>query len=84
MARSVGEADYRALAQGVTEVLWLKSLFSELGYPFSSSPIIWCDNTAAKSIAENPFFHSWTKHTKIDVHFIRERVESGEVDMAGL
>lgn len=28
VARSVGEAEYRAIAQGVTELLWLKSLFS--------------------------------------------------------
>ena len=46
VARSVGEAEYRVVAQGVIEVLWLKSLFSELGYPCVHMPILWCDNLA--------------------------------------
>ena len=31
--RSAGKAGYKAIAQDVTEILWLKSLFSKLGYP---------------------------------------------------
>ena len=73
VARSVGEAEYRAIAQGVTEVMWLKSLFSELGYPCMHPPVVWSDNLAAKNIAENPVFHSHTKHIEIDIHFLREK-----------
>ena len=81
VARSVGEAEYRVVAQGVTEIMWLKSLFSELGYPLAHVPILWCDNLAAKSIVENLVFHSRTKHIEIDVHFVREKVEIGEVEI---
>jgi len=59
--------------------MWLKSLFFELGYPCLSTPIVWSDNLAAKSIAENLVFHSRTKHVEIDVHFVREKVEKGDV-----
>ena len=65
----------------MTEVLWLKSLFSELGYPCAHTPILWCDNLAAKSIVENPVFHSHTKHIEIDVHFGQEKVENGKVQI---
>ena len=75
VARSVGEAEYRAIALGVTELMWLKSLFLELGYPCTATPIVWSDNLAAKSMAENPIFHSRTKHVEIDVHFVHEKVE---------
>ena len=81
VARSVGEAEYHALAQGVIEIMWLKSLFSEVGYPLSGIPILWCDNLAAKSITENAVFHSRTKHIEIDVHFVREKMEKGEIEI---
>lgn len=81
VARSVGEAEYRAVDQGVTEILWLKSLFHELGFSCSAPPILWCDNLAAKSISENPIFHSRTKHIEIDVHFVWEKVECGAVEI---
>ena len=69
------------MAQGVAEILWLKSLLTELGYPFTSTPILWCNNLAAKCIAENPVFHSKTKHIEVDVHFVREKVECGDVEI---
>jgi len=70
VARSVGEAEHKAIAQGVTEIRWLKSLFSELGYPCAHVPILWSDNLTAKSIVENLVFHARAKHLEIDIHFV--------------
>jgi len=80
VARPIGEAEYRAIAQGETEVLWLKFLFGELGYSCVHTPIVWSDNQAAKNIAENPIFHARAKHIEIDIHFIHE-VEKNEVEI---
>ena len=81
VAHFVGEAEYRAMAQGVADILWLKSLLTELGYPFPSTPILWCDNLVAKSISKNPVFHSRTNHIEVDVHFVREKVEYGDMEI---
>ena len=77
MAKSSAKAEYRALSQTASEVLWLKSLFAELGYSILGTPTIWCDNTGAASLAQNPVFHTRTKHIEIDVHFVKEKIASG-------
>ncbi|KAL5854235.1 hypothetical protein ACOSQ4_004037 [Xanthoceras sorbifolium] len=79
VAHSSTEAEYRALAQACAEVLWVQSLFSELGLTVPSCAIIWCDNTSAASLAHNTVFHARTKHREIDVHFIREKIASKQL-----
>jgi len=59
----------------------LKYLFHEFGFSCSKTPVLWCDNLVAKSISENSVFHSRTKHIEIDVHFVREKVECGAVEI---
>lgn len=44
IARSSTEAEYRALATAASEVCWVLSLLTELGYPAHKPPTIFCDN----------------------------------------
>ena len=41
---------------------------------------IFCDNTSAISITQNPVQHSRTKHIDIKYHFIREHVMNGNIE----
>ncbi|KAL5175925.1 hypothetical protein HKD37_08G022011 [Glycine soja] len=41
--------------------------------PFTTLVIL-CDNQSIVSIVHNPVFHSRTKHMKIDVFFVREKI----------
>jgi hypothetical protein len=51
MARSTVDVEYRAMAYGVSEGLWLRRLLLELGL-FENKPImLYCDNKAAINIA---------------------------------
>ena len=76
------ESEYRAVAQTATEIVWLKSLLCELGVSLHNTcPIVWCDNTGAGLMTVNPVFHSRTKHIEIAVHFVREKVESKELEV---
>jgi histone deacetylase 1/2 len=65
VSRSSIESEYRALANVAAEILWLKSLLSELHMPLTVVPVAWCDNISANHLAHNPMFHSRTKHIKL-------------------
>lgn len=79
VSRSSAEAEYRAMASTISEVLWVRWLLSELQVPVPSATSLFCDNQAARHIANNPVFHERTKHVEMDCYFVRERVESNEV-----
>ncbi|RVW86908.1 Retrovirus-related Pol polyprotein from transposon RE1 [Vitis vinifera] len=81
VARSSAETEYRALAQGICEGIWIKRVLSELGQMSSSPILMMCDNQAAISIAKNPVHHDRTKHVEIDRHFITEKVTSETVKL---
>ena len=44
VARSSTEAEYKALANGTAEVIWLQYLLIDLQVPSVFAPTIWCDN----------------------------------------
>jgi len=79
VARSSAEAEYRSMAHGICEILWLKRFLEELRRPVSFPMKLYCDNKAAISIAHNPVQHDRTKHVEVDRHFIKEKNEDGSV-----
>ncbi|KAD4584722.1 hypothetical protein E3N88_22323 [Mikania micrantha] len=79
VSRSSAEAEYRAMAATVSEILWFRWLLTELDAPQKDPTTLFCDNEAARHIANNPVFHERTKHVEMDCHFVRERVESKEI-----
>ena len=81
VARSSAEAEFRAVAQGICEILWIRRLLEELKVSQSSPMKLYCDNKAAISISHNPVLHDRTKHVEVDKHFIKEKIEDGSVCM---
>ncbi|WJZ81633.1 hypothetical protein VitviT2T_001466 [Vitis vinifera] len=77
VACSSTEAEFRAMAQGICEGIWLNRLLEELRVPLKHPMVLYCNNQAAISIAKNPVHHDRTKHVEIDRHFIKEKIEEG-------
>ena len=56
MARSSTKAEYRAIADTTSELLWLKWLLKDLSMSTSSTTPPYCDNQSAIHIAHNDVF----------------------------
>ncbi|GAU24783.1 hypothetical protein TSUD_356130 [Trifolium subterraneum] len=63
VAQSSTEAEYKALADTVSELLWVLSLFTELGHMPTANPVIYCDNLGATNLSANLVFHSRMKYS---------------------
>ena len=42
---------------------------------------IMCDNQGCMSLAKNPTHHSQTKHIDMQYHFLREKLETGVIEL---
>lgn len=79
VSRSSAEAEYRAMASTVSEILWVRWLLQDFHIRIITPTTLFCDNQAARHIANNPVFHERTKHVEMDCFFVRERVVSKEI-----
>ena len=79
MSRSTVEAQYRAMAQGLSEMLWTRNLLEELKILKASCVNVWCDNKSTISIANNPVQHDRTCEIELDAGIIKiEHASSGQ------
>jgi hypothetical protein len=79
VSRSSAEAEYRAVAHVVAESCWIRQLLQELHQPVDRSTVVYCDNVSAVYLSANPVQHRRTKHIEVDIHFVRDKVQVGEV-----
>ena len=77
VARSSAEAEFRSMALGICELLWLKIILEDLKIEWRKPMRLYCDNKSAINIAHNPVQHDQTKHIEVDRHFTKEKLDSG-------
>ncbi|XP_065622848.1 secreted RxLR effector protein 161-like [Quercus suber] len=71
---STVEAEYIAARSCCTQLLWMKKLLHDYGFP-QDTMCVFCDNTSAINLSKNLVQHSKSKHIEIHYHFIRDLVE---------
>ncbi|GJX87131.1 retrovirus-related pol polyprotein from transposon TNT 1-94 [Tanacetum coccineum] len=80
VAMSSAEAEYVAAAGCYAQVLWIKSQLVDYDVLYDKVPIF-CDNTNAIAISNNPVLHSRTKYIDIRYHFIRDHILKGDIEL---
>lgn len=65
VARSSTKAEFRVMAQGVCELLWVKIILDGLKIKYEAPMRLFYDNKSAR-----------TKHIEINRHFIKDKLDS--------
>jgi len=81
VARSSVEAEFRAMALGLCELLWIRIILEDSKISVNETMKLFYDNRSSISIAYNPVQHDRTKHIEIDRHFIKEKLEKGIIQI---
>nr|GEV93961.1 hypothetical protein [Tanacetum cinerariifolium] len=79
----VAKAEYIAAAEAAKEAVRIRKFVDELGVVPSNNYLIEmnCNNTAAISIAKEPGIIKGARHFQRKFHYVRECVETGEIEM---
>lgn len=82
VSRSSAEAEYRAIAQGICELIWLERLLTELKVKIDGPIRLYSDSKSAIAIVHNPIQHDRMKHVRIDRNFIKSEIENGKISLS--
>ncbi|KAM2142505.1 hypothetical protein ACFX1Q_008652 [Malus domestica] len=81
VSRSSTDAEYKALAHTAADIAWIQNILKDLDVLLDAPPTIHCDNMSVIALSANPVFHSRIKHLDTDYHFVRERVQQGDLEV---
>ncbi|XP_020685984.1 uncharacterized protein LOC110102139 [Dendrobium catenatum] len=79
ISRSSTESEYRALAALTVDIIWLRRLLNDFGISQNYPTDLYCDNMSAIALANNPIFHSRTKHIEIDQKILRDQIQQNNI-----
>nr|GEV65006.1 hypothetical protein [Tanacetum cinerariifolium] len=80
VAMSSAEVEYVAAVGCCASIIWMKRQLSDYDIHYKIVPIF-CDNTSAIAISNNPVLHSRTKHIDIRYHFIRDHILKEDIEL---
>lgn len=81
VALSTTEAEYMAMTRGSQQALWMHNFLSEIGLEQPLPATLHVDNNSSIALAESTKGHSRAKHIDIRHHYIRERVQEGDIEV---
>jgi hypothetical protein len=67
------------MANATAECIWLCQLIVELHCPITKATVVFCDNVLTVYMSANPIHHKRKKHIELDIHFVHEQVQLGDL-----
>jgi hypothetical protein len=67
------------VAHVIVESCWVRQLLHELHQLIDRSIVVYCNNICVVYLSANLVQHQRTKHIEVDIHFVWDKVQVGEV-----
>ena len=77
---STTEAEFIAATEASKELLCLKKFVNELGFK-QDKYVLFCDNQSVIHLSKNASFHSRSKHIDVCYHWIRDVLNSKQMQL---
>ena len=74
MALSTTEAEYIAAVEAGKEIVWLRKLLLEMGFPSTAPSVLHIGNQSAIQVAKHPEHHGRMKHLDLRFYWLRDAV----------
>ncbi|EWM20025.1 putative polyprotein [Nannochloropsis gaditana] len=81
VALSSAESELISACSATQSAVYIRQLLTDLGFKQDEPTVIMEDNQACIAMGNNPITHKRTKHIDVRYHFVREKVESKEVEL---
>lgn len=81
VALSTTEAEYMAMMHGSQQALWMHNFLAEIGLGQPLPAKLFVDNNSSIALAQSTKGHACAKHIDIRHHYIRERVQEGDIEV---
>ena len=84
ISKSFVKVEYHSVATLVAKISQLQTLLCELYITSTIALIIQCNNLSIVHLLTNPILHARTKHIKIDLYYVREKVLQKQIQICHL
>jgi hypothetical protein len=81
VALSSAESELISACSATQTAIYIRQLLMDLGFKQDEPTVIMEDNQACIAMSNNPITHKRMKHIDVRFHFVREKVESKEVEL---
>jgi len=81
VSHSSTEAEIKGIDMAMRNMIHLRQLLAEIGYPQSTPSKLYCDNKSAISLCESFKSNHLIKHINMRVNYIRECINSREIEI---
>jgi hypothetical protein len=75
------ESEYVAICEAATEVVFIRRLLSDIGFPQNKPTPIYEDNQSCIAMIHGQSNHQKSKHISPKYHYTREQVQIGEIEV---